>query len=63
MNGDYKKRKTVQAVKLNLSLLVQSLLNFIIFYLFIASSTATATATEAPTIGLLPIPISPIIST
>ena len=30
---------------------------------FIASSTATATATVAPTIGLLPIPISPIIST
>lgn len=27
------------------------------------SSTATATATVAPTIGLLPIPISPIIST
>ena len=32
-------------------------------YLFIAFSTATATATVAPTIGLLPIPISPIIST
>ena len=30
---------------------------------FIASSTATAQATEAPTIGLLPIPIRPIIST
>ena len=30
---------------------------------FIASSTATAQATVAPTIGLLPIPISPIIST
>lgn len=27
------------------------------------SSTATATATVAPTIGLLPIPMSPIIST
>jgi hypothetical protein len=27
-----------------------------------ASSTATATATVAPTMGLLPIPISPIIS-
>lgn len=27
------------------------------------SSTATAQATVAPTIGLLPIPISPIIST
>ena len=34
-----------------------------ITYLFIASSIATATATVAPTIGLLPIPISPIIST
>jgi hypothetical protein len=32
-------------------------------YFFIASSTATATATVAPTIGLLPIPIKPIIST
>ncbi len=32
------------------------------FY-FIDSSTATAQATVAPTIGLLPIPISPIIST
>ncbi len=30
---------------------------------FIASSTATAVATVAPTIGLLPIPIRPIIST
>ena len=30
---------------------------------FIASSTATAQATVAPTIGLLPIPIRPIIST
>ena len=28
-----------------------------------ACETATATATEAPTIGLFPIPISPIIST
>ncbi len=34
-----------------------------VFYYFIASSTATAQATVAPTIGLLPIPISPIIST
>ena len=34
-----------------------------LFYAFIPSSTATATATVAPTIGLLPIPISPIIST
>lgn len=32
-------------------------------YLFIASSTATATETVAPTIGLLPMPMSPIIST
>ena len=32
-------------------------------YLFIASDTATATATEAPTIGLFPMPMSPIIST
>ena len=32
-------------------------------YLFIASSTATATATVIPTMGLLPAPISPIIST
>ena len=30
---------------------------------FIACSTATATSTDAPTIGLLPIPIRPIIST
>lgn len=30
---------------------------------FIASSTATAQATVAPTIGLLPMPMSPIIST
>ena len=30
---------------------------------FIASSTATATATVAPTIGLLPMPMRPIIST
>ena len=32
-------------------------------YFFIASSIATATATVAPTIGLLPIPRKPIIST
>ena len=32
-------------------------------YFFIASSTATATATVAPTMGLLPMPIRPIIST
>ena len=32
-------------------------------YLFSACSTATATATVAPTIGLLPIPRKPIIST
>ena len=30
---------------------------------FCASSTATATATVAPTMGLLPMPIRPIIST
>ena len=34
-----------------------------LYAFFIASSTATATATVAPTIGLLPMPISPIIST
>ena len=34
-----------------------------LIYYFIASSTATATATVAPTIGLLPMPIRPIIST
>src|SRR5699024_6419105 len=32
-------------------------------YLFMPSCTATATATVAPTIGLLPMPMSPIIST
>lgn len=32
-------------------------------YFFIASSIETATATVQPTIGLLPIPIKPIIST
>ena len=32
-------------------------------YFFMASSTETATATVAPTIGLLPIPRNPIIST
>jgi hypothetical protein len=32
-------------------------------YAFMACSTATATATDAPTIGLLPMPIKPIIST
>ena len=32
------------------------------FY-FMACSTATATATEAPTMGLFPIPMKPIIST
>ncbi len=44
-------------------LFLLSLFKLSIFHYFIASSTATATATEAPTIGLLPIPISPIIST
>lgn len=34
-----------------------------LFNYFIASSTATAQATVAPTIGLLPIPMRPIIST
>ena len=33
------------------------------FPFFAASSTATATATVIPTIGLFPAPISPIIST
>ncbi len=33
------------------------------FPAFAASSTATATATVIPTMGLLPAPISPIIST
>jgi len=32
-------------------------------HFLIASLVATATATEAPTIGLLPIPMRPIIST
>ena len=32
-------------------------------YFFRASSTATATATVAPTMGLLPMPRKPIIST
>ena len=35
----------------------------LLFYLFMPSCTATATATVAPTIGLLPMPMSPIIST
>ena len=34
-----------------------------IFYYLEASSIATATATVIPTIGLLPAPIKPIIST
>jgi hypothetical protein len=33
------------------------------YFLLIASSTATATVTVAPTIGLFPIPMKPIIST
>ena len=33
------------------------------YFLFSARSIATAIATEAPTIGLLPIPRKPIIST
>jgi hypothetical protein len=36
--------------------------NFLGVYFFIASSTATATATVIPTMGLLPAPIKPIIS-
>ena len=32
-------------------------------YLFMASSMATATETVAPTMGLLPMPMRPIIST
>src|SRR3989339_471127 len=40
---------------------IMRLLIYIVF--FYACETATATATEAPTIGLLPIPIRPIIST
>ena len=51
-----KKNKTIQNKKKKNSLKYN--LNY-----FKASSTATATATVAPTIGLLPIPISPIIST
>ena len=35
----------------------------IVLFYFIASSIETATATVAPTIGLFPIPINPIIST
>lgn len=37
--------------------------NILWFYFVKASCTATATATVAPTIGLLPMPIRPIIST
>ena len=37
--------------------------NRVLSYLFSASSTATATATVAPTMGLLPMPRKPIIST
>ena len=39
------------------------LFQFYFCYFFMPSSTATAMATDAPTIGLLPMPISPIIST
>jgi hypothetical protein len=35
----------------------------IVYHSFIACATATATATVAPTMGLLPMPIRPIIST
>lgn len=37
--------------------------DFLIIYLFKLLLTATAIETVAPTIGLLPIPINPIIST
>ena len=40
-----------------------SLVNPVGVYLFMASSMATATETVAPTMGLLPMPIRPIIST
>ena len=36
---------------------------FCLFYFAMPSCTATATATVAPTMGLLPMPMSPIIST
>ena len=36
---------------------------FLLFNSYAFAATATATATVAPTIGLLPIPITPIIST
>lgn len=36
---------------------------YVYFYLFRAKEVATAMATVAPTIGLLPIPRKPIIST
>ena len=39
------------------------ILFYIICYLFKALETSTAQETEAPTMGLLPIPIRPIIST
>ena len=38
-------------------------LRFRKIYLFMASSMATATETVAPTMGLLPMPMRPIIST
>ena len=51
----------------NLHAVVAGRLNFIapraMTFYFIASSTATAAVTVAPTMGLLPIPIRPIIST
>ncbi|WP_139262823.1 hypothetical protein [Flammeovirga pacifica] len=46
--------------------LIATLFHFLYYYTVCAvnaSCNATATATDAPTIGLLPIPIKPIIST
>ena len=47
----------------NLELLKVFYVCYIVVNYLQASSIATATATVAPTIGLLPIPIKPIIST
>ena len=53
------KQKTPITIKITGVYILSNNLN----YFFIASSIATATATVAPTIGLLPIPKKPIIST
>ena len=53
------KQKTPVTIMITGVYIVRNNLN----YFFIASSIATATATVAPTIGLLPIPKKPIIST